>query len=153
VGAPRGTPAERFQRHVRRSPTSDCIEWTGSRTKGGYGRFQFKSGTSPRPAHRVAWFLHYGRWPGADLDHSCCNPSCVNVDHLTEVTVAKNNELTRVRGRHGNSIKTHCPQGHAYAEHGRVCRSNTGGDQRICKICVRDRSRRRRARAREGAPS
>jgi hypothetical protein len=47
------------------------------------------------------------------------------------------NHLDRVRnGIHHNSIKTHCPQRHAYAEHGRVWKG-----KRYCTACGRDKAR------------
>ena len=60
----------------------DCLVFTGSLTTKGYGTFHFKGKTCL--AHRVAFELHHGREPTGLLMHSCDNPACCNVEHLSE---------------------------------------------------------------------
>lgn len=60
----------------------DCLVFTGSLTPKGYGSFYFKGKTYR--AHRVAFELHHGREPNGLLMHSCDNPACCNVEHLSE---------------------------------------------------------------------
>jgi hypothetical protein len=61
--------------------TSDgCWLWTGAITDNGRGRFKLNGKT--QRAHRVAWFLHTGRWPLANIERTCGNMLCVNPNHL-----------------------------------------------------------------------
>ena len=92
--------ARRFWAKVKNH--GDCMLWTASLTKDGYGRFR---------AHGRLWLAHAFVWrlahgeagPGLELDHLCRNRSCVRVDHLEPVTHAVNvrrgrlGEVTRAR--------------------------------------------------------
>ena len=63
-------------------------------------------------------------------------PTDNRVENLRWGTPSENN-FDRVRhGTHQNAHKTHCPQRHAYSEHGRVFNG-----KRYCKVCDRDRAR------------
>ena len=74
-----------------------CWVWTGARTKGGYGHLGIR-GTTIQASH-VAFALTRGRWPIAQVLHSCDNPPCVRPDHLTEGTIADNMRDMISRGR------------------------------------------------------
>ncbi len=129
----------RFLRNISKSETSTCWIWNGTRTREGYGRFGVSIPgvvNTQVMAHRISYLLAYGVIPdGLVIDHKCYNTSCVNPVHLEAVTSYEN---TIVRGRRNfgyvNSKKTHCPNGHPYAE-------NTGmphrNGSRICIICRR----------------
>ena len=118
--------------------TETCWLWIGGTVKSKkarYGLFCFapKRGANKNTtAHRFS-YSHF-RGPVADgleVDHLCKNTLCVNPDHLEAVTPRVNN----LRGNSPSSInarKTHCPIGHAYAEHAYV-NPNTGKKQ--CKTC------------------
>jgi hypothetical protein len=79
-----------------------CTEWPGARTKAGYGR---KSVTidgkrKVRVAHRWVWEQANGPIPpGKILMHSCDNPPCIELRHLTLATQAKNIEDMIAKGR------------------------------------------------------
>lgn len=64
-----------------------CWLWTGccDRTGHKYGRFRIggRKGKTAR-AHRVSWFLTYGKWPEPKALHLCDNPPCVRPDHMFE---------------------------------------------------------------------
>lgn len=121
-----------------------CWIWQGPVIHNGYGKRGYTT------AHR-AYYLHYvGEIePGLVVDHLCRNRLCCNPDHLEAVTQRENllrgigPEVTRER----HAAVTHCPRGHAYAEHGRAdergCRS--------CRRCQRDAMRELRARRRNEA--
>jgi hypothetical protein len=69
---------------------SNCLVWTGATGQDGYGCIRYDGGTIP--ATHAAWMVA-GRerpLPGRDLDHLCRRHSCVNVDHLEDVTHAEN---------------------------------------------------------------
>ena len=86
--------------------------------------------------HRVAYQLLKGDLvDGLVIDHLCKNRSCVNPNHLEQVTNKTN--LDRGRSFLHHKEKTHCPQGHEYNE-GNTYETATGWRQ--CKICQRSRA-------------
>lgn len=122
----------RFLGYVSIVSESDdtCLEWTGSRTQAGYGKFRVNDGQVS--AHR--WAYEYERGPipdGLELDHLCRNRSCVRVDHLEAVTAAEN-----VRRSHlPNRNKPLCIRGHDITDPRNVYRDKRGS--RICRACRR----------------
>lgn len=76
---------QRFWEKVdRRAGFSDyldsrCWEWTGARTRDGYGRFKIEGRTVL--AHRLSFLLATGIEPEHVL-HKCNNRSCVRPLHL-----------------------------------------------------------------------
>ena len=106
-------------------PNGDCWRWKGSPKSGIYGRLRGEPPEKPHlGAHRVAWFVHYGKWPSEDILHKCDTPRCVRWDHLFEGTQKDNvadammkGRWTTLRGKdHPNTHKTHCKRGHVYDE-------------------------------------
>lgn len=83
-------------------------------------------------AHRVAYETWVGPIPdGLTIDHLCRNRLCIEPTHLEPVTNRENIQ------RGGNSLKTHCPQGHPYDEVNTASRNN----RRYCRTCERVRCR------------
>ena len=75
---------DRFWSKVKKLPNG-CYEWIIGKDKDGYGRFKIQKGIYR--AHRISYFLKHGKISTVlQLDHLCRNPSCVNPDHLEEVT-------------------------------------------------------------------
>lgn len=85
-------------------------------------------------AHFAYWLAH-GIWP-TYVEHTCDNGLCMNSRHLLDSNHQANMKAMADRGRAANTKKTHCPQGHAYAEHGVIRHRGDGKAFRVCKICV-----------------
>lgn len=93
---------------------SACIEWTGCRTRQGYGRKNVGN-HQIMLAHRWIWTKANGPIPkGMVICHRCDNPPCVNLDHLFIGTQSDNmldafakNRKERMKGsRNGRSKLT-----------------------------------------------
>jgi len=115
-----------------------CWLWQGCRDSNGYGhlRTPIREGGKYVKAHLAVYRHLVGPVPeGLELDHLCCNPPCVNPDHLEPVTHEENMR----RGLW--ATKRHCPQGHPYDETNTYIASR--GD-RQCRICMYTRNRNRR---------
>lgn len=77
----------RFARYA--DITDDCWLWTGTRTRAGYGHFDFHGET--QIAHRVSHELFKGPIPdGFVIDHLCRTHHCVNPHHIEAVTDKQN---------------------------------------------------------------
>lgn len=88
---------------ARTAPEGECVVFTGSRLRsGGYGQV---SGTAPDwtplRAHRVVYEHHHGPIPpGLVVMHSCDNPPCVRIEHLSAETHSMNLKDAIDKGRH-----------------------------------------------------
>lgn len=92
------TPEERFWSKVAITANPEkCWEWQGALTNLGYGNFGYRK--RQWGAHRLAWFLFYGKEPEKFLLHSCDNPRCVNPRHLREGDHRENMGDMVARGR------------------------------------------------------
>src|SRR5678810_114397 len=66
VERPKQELSARFWDQVKKAGQDDCWEWGGARDNHGYGQIAIRQEDGrhrPIKAHRVAWFLTYGRWP------------------------------------------------------------------------------------------
>lgn len=107
----------------------ECWLWIGTKNKEGYGQFSLKN--KGYLAHRIAYFIFNGVISQFKvINHICHNPSCVNPNHLDEVTSREN----AIHANNHNKLKTHCPKRHI------LDIINSQG-KRICSICNRERSK------------
>ena len=113
---------ERFIANV--TITEGCWEWLGKRTPAGYARFFYRraDGGEERFGYRFAYEAWNGPFiPRMHIDHLCRNHSCVNPDHLEQVT-PRENAL-----RAWPPTTTHCRRGHMY----------TDPQRKRCDTCMR----------------
>ena len=124
----------RFWAKVEKTDT--CWLWTGSKKPTGYGLLWLDK-TKSLAAHRFAYQLFKGPLQeGLVIDHLCRNPSCVNPDHLEQVTQRINNLRATTGFAFRNATRTHCPKGHAYDE----ANTQIYSGSRNCKTCSRERN-------------
>ena len=84
------TPEAAFDARTEPIVWDGCLIWTGSLTKGGYGKI-YAHGKIVS-AHRFAWEKENGPIPeGFQIDHSCYNRACVNHEHLRLASSSQNN--------------------------------------------------------------
>jgi hypothetical protein len=95
--------ADKYWEKVDKQGPDDCWNWTGAKTRLGYGSIGVDGKTMS--AHRVAWAMEYGSLPDdKDVCHHCDNPGCVNPKHLFLGTETDNMRDKMSKGR-GNQQK------------------------------------------------
>lgn len=112
---------------------NSCWIWTGA-TSNKYGRISIGY-PLVEYAHRVSYILHKGPIKN-QLDHLCMNKSCINPDHLEDVTGSEN-MLRRPRSL---AAKKACINGHPYNE----ANEYKQGNSKACRKCHAERERKRR---------
>lgn len=168
----------RFQ--ASQKPTGECVEWSGSRNQYGYGQIETLVSGRRKAflAHRVAWVMENGPIPqGMVVMHSCDNPSCCNIKHLSLGTSAQNTADALAKGRIRSGFVGHWrgkkgakhPQyiatdprvielrfgeGHSFRDISRITGHPYGRVMRFCRRHVRERwiEGRRALRKSDGSP-
>ncbi len=120
-----GAAEARFDDYSQPLVWTDCIVWTGSNARGGYGALRVDGRIVP--AHRYAWQRENGPIPdGMYVDHTCWNRACVNVDHLRLASPQQNMQnrsgattvsATGVRGVYPMRDKYQAKVGHRGVSH------------------------------------
>lgn len=91
-------------------PLYGCYEWQGRRTTHGYGLHQ------DMPAHVAVYEAEIGPLPPGrpELDHLCCNRSCVRPEHLEPVTRSEN--LRRKKPAYRRGVRCAKHDQHTYGQ-------------------------------------
>ncbi len=114
-----------------------CRIWGKHLNAGKYGTLGYKG--RDELAHRLMWWLFGGKplTPGLVLDHiGCDNPSCIEPNHLREVTIGEN-VLRGTAPAAVNARKSCCDKGlHEFTPENTIWEK---GNRRRCKTCVLDR--------------
>lgn len=123
----------------RLAAVGECLEWSGAKTKTGYGIVSLHKYGNFR-VHRVAYVAANGEIPpGLVIDHLCKNRACCNAQHMEAVTASENSHRT---------AKGVCGRGHIVAGYNKYMHTN--GQRFRCRECLMINSRknsvRRRAR-------
>ena len=127
--------------------SSGCWEWQLSKCRDGYGRMKV-AGKTLRAA-RVSYTEFKGPIPeGLLVFQVCKNRACVNPDHLEVITskesVARGAADPKANFAACNERRraaTHCPHGHPWDDEN----TRYANGQRVCRACLRERMRERRA--------
>ena len=84
----------------RLDPDGECLVWTGTRTKGGYGQLFLKERGGLLYLHRLVFSLLNGPIPeGMVVMHTCDNRACANPAHLRLATQKDNLRDMAKKGR------------------------------------------------------
>lgn len=119
----RGLPEKRPLTHdalleaIHYDPLSGVFTWirpTAQRCKvgdiagrrhGSKGYWAIHIGGRTYPAHHVAWFYVYGRWPENSIDHRNLNRGDNRIENLREATHGQNRQNTRMQRNNTSGFK------------------------------------------------
>lgn len=83
---------------MRTVKQGNCLIWTGAKDQKGYGKIGVDG--KIRRVHHFTWEKKHGPIPdGMQIDHTCWNTSCHNVDHLRLATPSQNKSYLRKTGK------------------------------------------------------
>ena len=127
--------------------TNECMLYAGFKSPTGYG---YAFGTQ---AHRVMYENFNGELiDGMQIDHLCRERSCINPDHLEQVTPKINTHRSKFTLAFINAQKTECVRGHEYTKENTYInnvKTVTGLKQyRSCLTCKNESGRKARAKIR-----
>ncbi len=112
-------------------PNTGCWLWEACTDTTGYGLIRVNG--MLWKAHRLSYvmFVKGSLVPGLHIHHLCEVKSCVNPEHLEQVTPQQNTLASDTPARR-NSLKTRCKYGHAFTPENTLI-SSTG--YRRCREC------------------
>lgn len=100
-----------------------CWQWTGPLANGRDSRGAFNVQNKNQLAHRVSFWIAYGRWPTPCCLHKCDNTLCVNPAHLFE-----GDQLANIADRHRKGRTSRASR----------CRGATNGQAKLTEERVRE---------------
>ncbi len=124
-----------------RTEAGCLVPTVGHQVQSGHRQVHIANGKT-KVAHRLVYEHLVGPVPDhLVLDHLCRNTECIEVEHLEVVTPGENVRRANFH-RKGTryAVKTHCPNGHEYT----TDTVYDGPRGRECKVCRRERDKRRR---------
>jgi hypothetical protein len=112
-----------------------CFIWQGGVGSKGYIDLPHRQWRNS--GHRVVYrILRKKDLATSDLIcHECDTRRCWNIDHLFIGTEAINNRDCGNKGRHHNSVKTHCKRNHEFTPENTGYKKGPGTVMRVCKEC------------------
>lgn len=122
--------------------STPCKLYKGFLNDSGYGYLYYKG--KHVLAHRLAWFLEYGKWPDPFALHRCEHRHCISVDHLYEGD-RKQNALDKQRDKGitwfpSLSLTFRC--GHPRTKFNSYRNGSSGGTPRFaCRQCKLERKK------------
>lgn len=119
----------------------ECCLYTGHTDLDGYGKLTYRVNGKEynEYIHRIMYRHHVGELiKGLVLDHLCRNRSCINPDHLEQVTQKENTNR-------GLLISKHCSNGHEYTPENTAFTNHKNGYRvKKCRECFKAIYRRKR---------
>lgn len=117
-----------------------CWVWQLHIAPNGYGVMSVNGRSMS--AHRVAYKEFNGPLiKSLQIDHLCKNTSCVNPDHLEQVTSKENIHRSNAVYKQ-QMARTRCPKGHEYNDQNTYYSPTPhGGVSRSCKACASERTK------------
>src|SRR3990167_1867066 len=117
-----------------------CWIWIGCKVRGGYGRFAMTQKIRNKMAHRISYEDLIGEIKtNLELDHLYRNPSCVNPNHLEQVTSRENTLRSPIARAALNARKVRCLNGHLFNKKNTYYVNNR--NIRMCRVCAKLRMR------------
>lgn len=130
-----------FERLRARTVTNErgCFVWQGPVGSKGYILHAHRQWQNS--GHRIVYrILRKKDLLTSDLVcHECDTRRCWNIDHLFIGTEAVNNRDCGNKGRHHNSVKTHCKRGHEFTFENTYLKVTAGTVMRACLACQKIR--------------
>lgn len=126
-----------WERVIQRGP-DECWGWNDKLGPNGYPTIYFYNNGKNRSikGHRLSFLIHNGHFPlNGCACHKCDNPECTNPNHLFDGSIADNNRDMTSKGRHWETIKTHCKRGHPFSEENTKLIVRKRGTYRQCIMC------------------
>lgn len=124
---PKEIDPPKFFSKISIDKSTGCWNWRACRLKKGYGKYK------KYLSHRVSYSIFNNDInPSLVIDHICRNTSCVNPDHLRQVSMKTNvtensNSVSAI-----NRNKNKCINGHAFTLKNTILKKNGRG----CRICT-----------------
>jgi hypothetical protein len=97
---------------AHRPELGPCWIFFGHKVRGGYGGFKLSQPRREVRAHRLGYYLQFGRWPQKNCCHHCDTPACVRGSHLFDGTHKQNMQDAAAKGRVRNAAAWHYGERH-----------------------------------------